>query len=71
MVTNILLSILIVLLGGIITLVTIWWFKYGKKLYNTVNKISKIANTQTSGKPKLDITQLMNEVNKLNNIFKK
>lgn len=71
MITNILLIILIVLLGGIITLATIWWFKYGKKLFGLISKISNLTPKDNANKFHYDASQLLNEMNKFNKMFRK
>jgi hypothetical protein len=71
MVTNILLLILILILLGISILVITWWVKYGKKIFNTISKISSLSSNNGMSKPTLDVGQLLNEMNKINKIFKK
>lgn len=43
---NIILTILVLVLIGITVLVTFWWRKYGKKIFNTVSDLKSKNNPQ-------------------------
>jgi len=71
MVLNILLSLLLIVLVGISVLLIIWWRKYGKKIFESVSKMQKTMGQIGGQKKSLDIPNLLNEMNKINKMFKK
>ena len=74
MVLNILLGLLLLLLTSITVLVILWWKKYGKSLFNMVDKLQKTTSQLGGSKKvndKLDISSLLDNLNNINKIFKK
>jgi len=52
----------------------VWWVKYGKKLFNTFKTMEKTFNqtkNPINSAGKLDMNGLLDELNKINKIFKK
>lgn len=71
MVLNILLSLLLIVLVGISVLLILWWKKYGKKIFESISKMQKTMGQIGGQKNSLDIPNLLNEMNKINKMFKK
>ena len=73
MVLNILLSLLLLTLLTISTLICVWWFKYGKRMFDSFTKMQKTLNQNKlhmNSSGKLDMNGLLDELNKINKIFK-
>ena len=74
MVLNILLGLLLLLLTGITVLVILWWKKYGKSLFKMIDKLQKTTSQFGESKKvndKLDISNLLDNLNNISKIFKK
>jgi len=66
--------LLLLCLITITTLICVWWVKYGKKLFNTFKTMEKTFNqtkNPINSAGKLDMNGLLDELNKINKIFKK
>ena len=70
---NIILTILVVMLIGMITILIIWWKKYGKKLFESVSTIKTMLPTGNKNISNLgNVTDVIGELKKsmemLNNL---
>lgn len=78
MLTQILLSILIVTFITFGTLIFLWWKKYGKKIFGLFDKLNGIKSTLNNSIPNIpnigknnDIDQLKNSLNMLSSLMGK
>lgn len=79
MLTQILLSILIVTFITFGTLIFLWWKKYGKKIFGLFDKLNGMKSTLNNSIPNIpnipnigknnDIDQLKNSLNMLSNLM--
>lgn len=78
MLTQILLSILIVTFITFGTLIFLWWKKYGKKIFGLFDKLNGMKSTLNNSIPNIpnigknnDIDQLKNSLNMLSSLMGK
>lgn len=65
---NIILTILTLILLSIVSLVVIWWFKYGKKMVDSFSSMRKtIQNNKTTPMDMSNFTNALNMLKNLNN----
>lgn len=74
MLTQILLSILIITIITFGTLTFLWWKKYGKKIFGLFDKLTTMKTTLNNNTPTTknnDIDQLKNSLNMLSSLMGK
>lgn len=71
MVLTIVLIVFIVTLGGMGLLVYFWWRKYGKKIFNMIDKLTNFDKTVQKGTKLPDLTQFQKEMMKIQEILEK
>jgi hypothetical protein len=71
MVLNILLTLLLIVLIGISVLIIVWWRKYGKQIFESLNKVQKTMGQFGNQKKSLEVPDLLNQLDKFSKMFKK
>jgi len=71
MVLNILLTLLLIVLIGISVLIIVWWRKYGKQIFESLNKVQKTMGQFGGQKKSSGIPDLLSELDKFSKMFKK
>jgi amino acid transporter len=69
---NIILTILVLILLGIISVVIFWWVKFGKELFATMKNMNKILPTDSKKTTTPNnLGNLLSDLDKMMNQFKK
>ena len=68
---NIILTLLVLTLVTITIMLYIWWKKYGKPMFENLMSMRNSLPKMGKSNMAMDLTQLMSELNKVSNQFKK